>query len=159
MQPESSIPNPSASAISILNAEIYVHVVGEVVKPGLYLLASGARAADVIALAGGFTKVAEPASVNLARIVSDGEQFAVLSKNEYFSSGQATNTRAASKLISLNRATQVELESLPRVGPALAARIIDWRSANGGFGQVRDLTKVSGFGDKLFAAVKDLVTL
>lgn len=159
VQPESSIPNPSASAISILNAEIYVHVVGEVVKPGLYLLASGARAADVIALAGGFTKVAEPASVNLARIVSDGEQFAVLSKNEYFSSGQATNTRAASKLISLNRATQVELESLPRVGPALAARIIDWRSANGGFGQVRDLTKVSGFGDKLFAAVKDLVTL
>lgn len=156
---EEPVPDPSSFEASILKAEIYVHVVGEVVTPGLYLLASDARAADVIALAGGFTEAAEPASVNLARILSDGEQFAVLSRAEYAASGQVSKSGVGSNLISLNRATQVELESLPRVGPALAARIIDWRSSNGGFRQVRDLTKVSGFGDKMFAAVKDLVTL
>ncbi len=160
VRPSGSLPNASASPAEMLKPEIYVHVVGEVVVPGLYLLASGARVADVIAMAGGFTKSAEPASVNLARIVADGEQFAVLNKSEYAAGGSATRSGSpAGKLISLNRATQVELESLPRVGPALAARIVDWRSANGGFQQVRDLTKVSGFGDKLFAAVKDLVSL
>jgi competence protein ComEA len=62
-------------------------------------------------------------------------------------------------LISLNRASQVELEALPGVGPALAGRMVDWRTANGGFKKKEDLLNISGIGDKLYAGIKDEVTL
>ena len=62
-------------------------------------------------------------------------------------------------LVSLNRASQLELESLPGVGPTLAGRMIDWRTANGGFKKKEDLLKVSGIGQKLFASMKDKLTL
>jgi competence protein ComEA len=62
-------------------------------------------------------------------------------------------------LISLNQASASQLEDLPGVGPALAGRIVDWRSANGGFKAKEDLLNVAGIGDKLFASFKDLVTL
>jgi len=61
--------------------------------------------------------------------------------------------------LSLNRASQAELEQLPGVGPTLAGRMLDWRTANGGFKKKEDLMKVSGIGQKLFASMKDLVTL
>ncbi|MFM1846487.1 MAG: hypothetical protein RIS19_960 [Actinomycetota bacterium] len=61
--------------------------------------------------------------------------------------------------MSLNQASSSQLEDLPGVGPALAGRIIDWREANGGFKAKEDLLNVAGIGDKLFASVKDLVTL
>ena len=152
-------PSASQSPVQVSKPRIYVHVIGEVRHPGLYLIESGSRLTVAIDAAGGFTSRAEPASVNLARELTDGEQFAVLSKTEYVGAIAQPAAAGGASRVSLNRATESELESLPRVGPALAARIIDWRSSNGGFKQVRDLTKVSGFGDKMFAAVKDLVTL
>jgi competence protein ComEA len=69
------------------------------------------------------------------------------------------SSQATSSLISLNQASSSQLEELPGVGPALAGRLVDWRSANGGFKSKEDLLNVAGIGDKLFAAVKDLVTL
>jgi competence protein ComEA len=51
------------------------------------------------------------------------------------------------------------LETLPRIGPALAQRILDWREANGRFVQATDLLKVSGIGQKLFDGLKDRVTV
>jgi competence protein ComEA len=134
---------------------IFVHVVGEVAKPGIYSVDAGARVFDAIFAAGGFTELADQASVNLAREVSDGEQVLILT------TGQAAVTGSAksSQLISLNRASQAELEQLPGVGPTLAGRMLDWRIANGGFKKKEDLMKVSGIGQKLFASMKDLVTL
>jgi competence protein ComEA len=157
--------NPSASSPSAIQLpEIYVHVVGEVKTPGLYLLPTASRLVSLIALAGGFTPEADQASVNLARVLTDGEQVFVLSRSQTVSQGASgamsgASTGSSGSKISLNRATQSELEALPRVGPALAARIIDWRTANGGFKTKEDLLKVAGFGDKMFAAVKDQVTL
>ncbi len=147
-EPSSSIEEPS----------VFVHVVGEVEKPGIYIVANRARVFDAIIAAGGFTKSADQSTVNLAREVSDGEQVVVMAAGAQ--SGSATaQTSAQAALISLNRASQLELEALPGVGPTLAGRMIDWRTANGGFKKKEDLLKVSGIGNKMFDGMKDLVTL
>lgn len=140
-------------------ASIYVHVVGEVVSPGIYELDSGSRLVDVIFAAGGFGRLADQASINLAREVTDGEQVVVFKVGAAPQLLGSVGDRAAVSQISLNRATQSELESLPGVGPALAGRMIDWRTANGGFKKKEDLLNVSGIGDKLFAGIKNQVTL
>ena len=134
---------------------LYVHVVGEVSSPGMYQLPIGARLVDAVFAAGGLTEDADNASVNLARELTDGEQIVVFSISQ---EGEAAGT-TASDLVSLNRASDKELEDLPGIGPALSSRIIAWREANGGFKSVQDLLKVSGIGDSLLAGVIDLVTL
>jgi competence protein ComEA len=110
---------------------------------------------DAVFAAGGLTEDADNASVNLARELADGEQIIVFSISQ---EGQSPGT-TASGLVSLNRAGDKELEELPGIGPALAARIIAWREANGGFKSVQDLLKVSGIGENLLSGVIDLVTL
>jgi competence protein ComEA len=126
-----------------------------VANPGIYSVDAGGRVFDAIFAAGGFTELADQASVNLAREVSDGEQVLILTTGQTAAPGSAK----ASQLLSLNRASQAELEQLPGVGPTLAGRMLDWRTANGGFKKKEDLMKVSGIGPKLFASMKDLVTL
>ena len=144
-------------SVNVSSARIYVDVAGEVRKPGIYQLDSGARVFDVVLLAGGFTNKANQASVNLARTLTDGEQLIVANKSQQGFGSSSSNP--ASMLISLNQASETELEQLPGVGPALAGRMIDWRSANGGFKTKEDLLNVAGIGDKLFAQIKDKVSL
>jgi competence protein ComEA len=157
------------SSLTIQKPNVFVHVVGEVVNPGIFMVQSQARLFDAIFAAGGLTKLADQSSINLAREVSDGEQivvFAVGSGGSIGSgagiSGSLANgggSMQSKALVSLNRASQLELESLPGVGPTLAGRMIDWRTANGGFKKKEDLLKVSGIGQKLFASMKDKLTL
>lgn len=129
---------------------IYVHVVGEVANPGLYELALGAKAADAIEAAGGLTKDAQAASVNLARTLIDGEQLVVLSISDQASGNSK---------ISINQASATELDQLPGIGPALSERIIAHREQIGGFRAIEELTEVSGIGPKLFAKIRDQLTL
>ena len=155
----SAKPYESASeSVTIEEPSVFVHVVGEVEKPGIYIVANRARVFDAIIAAGGFTKSADQSTVNLAREVSDGEQVVVMAAGAQ-SGSAAAQTSAQTALISLNRASQLELEALPGVGPTLAGRMIDWRTANGGFKKKEDLLKVSGIGNKMFDGMKDLVTL
>ena len=146
-----------------VSTDIFVHVTGAVAKPGVYATEVGSRVFDIVAMAGGFTKKADQASVNLARLVSDGEQLLVFeratSSNTATATSNAPTGSMAGTLVSLNRATQSELEELPGVGPTLAQRIIDWRSANGGFKSLEDLLEVGGIGDKLFAGIQGKVAL
>jgi competence protein ComEA len=139
----------------VIEQFLYVHVVGEVLSPGMYQLPIGARLVDAVFASGGLTEDADNASVNLARELTDGEQIIVFSISQ---EGEAAGT-TSSGLVSLNRASDKELEELPGIGPALAARIIAWREANGGFKSVQDLLKVSGIGESLLSGVIDLVTL
>ena len=131
---------------------LHVHVVGEIVQPGLYQLDFGSRVSDAIAAAGGFSPNALQTSVNLARQLSDGEQVVVLSV-------VADSGEQQSDLVSINRATAAELDSLPGIGPALAERIIKHRTETGGFSSVSQLQEVSGIGEKVFAEIEPLVTL
>jgi competence protein ComEA len=153
-QPKVTLSKPSSSDTQdVKSPSIYIHVAGAVRKPGIYQLDSGSRVFDAVLLAGGFTNKANQTSVNMARILNDGEQLLV-------SSGTSiAQVQQESSLISLNQASSSQLEDLPGVGPALAGRMVDWRTANGGFKSKEDLLNVAGIGDKLFAAVKDLVTL
>jgi competence protein ComEA len=146
---------PNEQISNIESPKIYVHVAGSVKSPGIYQLDSGTRVYDAVLAAGGFTDKANQASVNMARALNDGEQLVVSSE----SSGAVYEGALSSTLISLNQASSSQLEDLPGVGPALAGRIVDWRTANGGFKAKEDLLNVAGIGDKLFASVKDLVTL
>lgn len=138
---------------SLLSSDIYVHVAGEVKKPGMYALSVGSRVEDAIELAGGMTKSAFEQSVNLARMVSDGEQIVVLDKS------RVSNGGTDADFISLNSATMEQLESLPGVGPAMAARIIEHRKTIGSFSDLTQLKDVSGIGDKLYAKISQDLTL
>ncbi|MCW3494649.1 ComEA family DNA-binding protein [Microbacterium sp. SSM24] len=139
-------------------AALYVHVSGSVVEPGLYVLDSGARVVDAIAAAGGFAEGADDAAVNLARPVSDGEQLDVPAVGEG-PVAQSGAGGAAEARVDLNTADVAALETLPRIGPALAERIIEWRDANGRFTAVEDLLAVPGIGDKMLESLRDLVSV
>ena len=152
----SSKPRASQSALPPLVVSSFVHVTGRVVHPGVYPVKPGARLFEVIALAGGFSAKADKSSVNLARVVEDGEQIFVSPLGAIGAPGVQSES---SKTLNLNRASATELESLPGVGPKLAGRIIDWRTANGGFAHLADLLEVGGIGDKLYASIKPMVTL
>lgn len=139
-------------------ARIYVHVAGQVVDPGLYRLAADARVVDAIAAAGGTSDDADLQSINLARAVSDGEQLIVPAVGDAAIEAMQSGIASDGK-VNINTADAVTLATLPRVGPALAQRIIEWREANGAFRTVDDLLGVSGIGEKMLAGLRDRVTL
>jgi competence protein ComEA len=155
------VATDAASGPSVTDGRIFVHVSGAVAEPGLYQLAAGARLFDAAAAAGGLRDDADAAAVNLARTVEDGEQVHVPAVGEApppAASGGGPIGAAGGK-IDLNTADVAALDGLPRIGPAIAQRIIDWRQANGRFTSVEDLLGVPGIGDKMLAALRDLVTV
>lgn len=132
--------------------ELYVHVLGAVERPGLYVLDLDARLVDAVAAAGGTTDDADLAAINLARLLTDGEQIVVPVAG---ASAAAGATAPGDDRIDLNTADQAALETLPRIGPALAGRIIAWRDENGRFQSVDDLLAVPGIGEKMLAGIRD----
>jgi competence protein ComEA len=141
---------------------LLVHVLGAVAKPGIVELRPGSRVVDAIASAGGLAADANAGGVNLARPVSDGEQIVVPREGESVApaaAGPAPGGAIAGSLVNVNAASAAELQALPRIGPALAQRIVDWREANGRFAAAADLMKVSGIGQTLFDAFKDLIVV
>lgn len=148
---------------------IFVHVSGSVVRPGVVELHEGDRVFDAVSAAGGFADDAAQESVNLARIVQDGEQVLVLSGDEYgqqagagasASSAQgsaAAGSAATGGLVNINTADAATLETLPGVGEKTALKIVEDREANGPFASTEDLKRVSGIGDKKFEALSELI--
>jgi competence protein ComEA len=154
-------PGATSSADDAAGATVYVHVVGAVLHPGLFPLRDGDRVVDAVAAAGGFSDTADQTQVNLARFVTDGEQLSVpvIGAPVVSAPGTTPGAAAPGAKVNLNTADLALLDTLPQVGPAMAKRIIDWRTANGKFSSVEDLMSVTGVGDKTFAELKDLVTV
>jgi competence protein ComEA len=134
---------------------VVVHVLGAVEAPGLYRLSTGSRVIDAVAAAGGFTAAADRAALNLARLVADGEQIAVTEVGQAPPPGVAS---VADGVVNVNTATAADLETLPRVGPAMAQRIIDWRTTNGPFQSADDLLSVPGIGDKTLDGFREQIS-
>ena len=149
---------PDVDTIAVDEAQVptvYVHVFGAVANPGLYRLDEGARVVDVIAAAGGLTPEADENAINLARPLSDGEQLQVPAVGE---SPAESPVDGGDGRVNLNTADVTALDTLPRVGPAIAQRIIDWRESNGRFTSVDDLQEISGIGPKTLEKLRHLVT-
>ena len=154
-----------------------VHVVGQVRRPGIVTLGAGARVADAIDEVGGATGRADLGSVNLARLLVDGEQVVVPKPGESIAAAPAPGAAApaagapaggapaggaapaAGDTVNLNTADLATLETLPGVGPVLAQRILDWRTEHGRFTAVEELGEVSGIGDKIYAQLAPKVTV
>lgn len=136
---------------------VLVHVSGAVQHPGLVSLPAGSRVIDAVTAAGGATPKADQGAINLAARIVDGQQIVVPQRGAG-APGSAGSPAASTAKVSLGSATAEQLETLPRIGPALAARIIAYRQAHGGFASVDDLGKVGGIGPKTIAGLRDLVT-
>jgi len=148
---------PPSAAATAGPPTLYVHVAGEVVAPGLYLMKEGARVADALAAAGGLTDAAQSDAVNLARRIVDGEQLIVPAVGAAPAPGALPGAVPDSGPISLSTATAAQLEELPEVGPATAAKIISYREANGPFASVDQLLEVPGIGEKTLEGFRDRV--
>ena len=144
------LPAPVSDAtLPAAEGVVTVHVAGAVAAPGVYELAMGARVADAIDAAGGPLADAMTDSVNLARILTDGEQVMIPTAQETQALAQGTG----SELTNVNLADVGQLDALPGIGPVLAQRIVANREAHGPFASLQDLERVSGIGP---AAVEKL---
>lgn len=157
-------PGSGASAPTAAG-RITVDVVGKVRRPGIVVLAAGSRVVDAIKGAGGARRGVDLSSLNLARVLVDGEQIAVGTPGAASvpaGSGVApdADTSAVPRaLVDLNTATEQQLEALPEVGPVTAQAILDWRAQSGGFTSVDQLTEVQGIGPKTLAQLTPYVTV
>lgn len=159
--PQETISTASDSGKTDLETEktILVSIVGYVHKPGVYEVPEKARVIEVVDAAGGFTSdfpLAQYAeSVNLAAVVSDGQQVVVGEPLSVLSSKQADGINTASGLVSINTATVAQLDELEGIGTARAAEII----ANRPYGDLTELVKKEVLTQKLFTAIKSKIEL
>ena len=139
-----------------------VHVAGEVRRPGVYRVGAGARAIEAIRRAGGPTRRADLSALNLAAPLQDGQQVLIPPRAPRGGGGAsgaaAAGAAGAAGPISLSSATEEDLDRLDGIGPTLAARIVEWRRAHGGFASVEQLLDVPGIGPARLEAVRAQVT-
>jgi competence protein ComEA len=163
-------PASAPSGEAVLDAEpaeaseLVVHVVGAVRRPGLYRLTDGSRVDDAIAEAGGPTRRALLAGVNLASPIADGQQIVVPARGPGATAAAGSGaglagTAAPGGRVHLNTATLEQLDALPGIGPVTAQRILDYREEKGAFQSVDELDAVSGIGPARLEQLRELVDL
>ena len=155
--PAASAPPAPATAVATESAVVVVSVVGRVARPGLVTLPAGSRVADALTAAGGLLPDADPATVNAAAPLTDGQQIAVGVPGAPSPPGSGGGGSGTAGPLDLNAATVADLDALPGIGPVLAQRIVDHRSQHGRFASVEQLDDVPGIGPAIYAALADLV--
>jgi len=147
-----------------VDSEVVIDISGEVMKPGVYKLKNGLRIEDVLIMVGGLNAKADrdwvDKNLNRAEKVYDGQKIYIPNKleSEKFQV-KSSSSLSDNKVIRLNSASLEELDKLDGVGPAIAQRIIDYRTENGGFKSVEEIKLVPGIGDKMFEKIKDEIQL
>lgn len=145
---------PSAPQSSGEHADVVVYVSGAVASPGVLTLPATSRVIDAITAAGGATPEADLESINLARILVDGEQIRVGVVGESPPSASAGTGTDAQACVRLATATETELQTLPGIGPALATRIISYRATHPRLTSVEELDDVPGIGPSLIEKIR-----
>jgi competence protein ComEA len=157
------VPPPTAApTVPPTLAPVRVYVSGAANRPGIYALPPHSLVDDALKAAGGATTDADLDRINLALEVHDQQQIHVPRKGESVqpvSSAASEIAPESATRININTATLAELDKLPKIGPSIAQRIIDYRTKNGPFKKTEDLKNVSGIGDATFEALKDLITV
>jgi len=143
-----------------VNSEVTIDIAGEVINPGVYKLKNESRISDALVVAGGLGAKADrdwvEKNLNQAERLIDGQKIFIPKFGE---ETPIVTQVLGSKIIRLNTTTVEDLDRLTGIGPALAQRIIDYRTKNGGFKDINELKLVSGIGDKLFEKIKDEISL
>lgn len=164
--PRVAAVEPSVASTMSPAAEIMVvHVDGAVGRPGVHELAPGARVIDAIEAAGGLTQEADRSELNLAQPLLDGQRVWVPAVGSEGSSdppavvsgGMSAGEEGGAEPVDLNQATASQLETLPGVGPSIAATIIEHRTREGPFQRVEDLLEVPGIGPTRLEQLAQLV--
>ena len=153
----------------------YVHVCGQVEKPGVYELPAGSRLYEALVLAGGLTENAAGEGLNQAEKIEDGSRVYVPSKEEYaaseknFPGGSGEESPSgvadakelpeavADGKVNLNTATKEQLMTLSGIGEAKALAIISYRESHGNFQKIEELMQVEGIKNGVFQKVKDQI--
>jgi len=156
-----SSEQPTVAAAADPGGSVVIDVAGKVRRPGVVTLPTGSRVVDAIAAAGGVRPGTNTGDLNQARVLVDGEQIYVGKPPGGLAAAAVTKpgAPASANLVSLNTATQEQLETLPGVGPVTAQSILAWRTAHGSFSSVDELLEVDGIGDKTLAKLAPYVTL
>jgi len=145
--------------------DVIVDVAGLVKRPGVVELPSGSRVIDALEAAGGVRPRGDTSSLNLAQLLTDGQQVLVVGQHLAAPPGTSAPTLGTTAgvpsggLVSINSATLEQLDTLPGIGLVLAQAIIDWRTENGGFTAIEQLQEVSGIGEATYADISGLVGL
>lgn len=151
--------NAASGAVNARPAKVVVDVAGKVRRPGIAVLRQGARVIDAVRAAGGARHGVDLGGLNLARVLTDGEQVVVGGPSVAGTASTPTSGAPVVGLVNINTADQTALESLPEVGPVTAQSIITWRSQHGGFTSVDQLLDVDGIGDATLAKLTPYVTI
>lgn len=145
---------------------VCVHVCGAVNNSGVYYLEAGSRVHEAVEMAGGLSEDAAEEYINLAAVLTDGEQIYIPTCEEaqeqdfeIASSSQSDSSSSDDGLVNINTATSEELETLPGIGQTKAAAIISYRENNGDFSSIEDITNVSGIGESTYENIKDYITV
>jgi competence protein ComEA len=156
-------PAPTSTSLTPATGKsapkIVVHVLGAVRDPGLVKLPENSRVQDAINAAGGLTRRADPGELNLAQLLSDGQQVMIGTAGDPAGEvrdqpGSTTGGgSSATVALDLNRANQAQLEELPGVGPVTAQAILTWREQHRQFSRIEELQEVDGIGPKTYAEI------
>lgn len=144
---ESSVSGEELIPAADSESSIFVHVCGEVNRPGVYEIPEGSRIIDAVEQAGGMTGEADADSLNLARIIADGEQIRIPGRNEAVREG--TPEEQADDRVNINTAAKEELMRLPGIGDSRAEDILAYR-AKKRFEVPEDIMKVPGIKEGAF---------
>lgn len=142
---------------------IYVYICGAVVNAGVYELPKGSRVIQVIEAAGGLREDADVYLINQAKIVEDGEQIRIYTKEEALEADLQMNAKnngnAVEGRININTADKEALMTLPGIGESKAELIIEYRQNQGGFQTIEDIMNIAGIKEAVFSKIRDKITV
>lgn len=161
---------------------IYIDIKGSVKKPNVYKLLKGSRVNDAIKEAGGLSKNANTRFINLSKVLNDSDVIVIYSNDEIKKANKANTiyvntpcvceevkndacikneeiSNDSNKLININTATIDELMTLNGIGESKAKAIIEYRTNNGNFTKIEDITLVNGISETIYAKIKNNITI